>query len=145
MEFTLHFDKFTPPARPPITKAPIPRTEEEKIQCRQSFSPHPSQTYFLLRRAPSNYSQQIYTDASCPNQHDVRPGNPAGWSFTLKNRIFSGSTPLDPLVRISPLYLSAPTTLGTASSHRSPGLYTWITLQVHEYASRHLYGLPTSL
>ena len=87
VEFTLRFDKFTPPPRPPTIKTPIPRTDEEKLQYRQAFSTNRSTVSHPLRRLPSNSAQQIFTDGSCPNQHDVRPGNPAGWSFTFKRSL----------------------------------------------------------
>ena len=97
IEFTLQFDEFMPPRKTSTPKTLVPRTDAEKLQYRLSFPPNfRDPTGAQLRSSPSPSALNIYTDeirpallsspsiGSCPNQYDVRPGNPAGWAFTFK-------------------------------------------------------------
>ena len=85
VEFSLCFDKFSPPRKPPSPKTLVPRTDAEKIQYRSLFpSDLPNVPTRPLRDYSITGSITIYTDGSCLNQYDIRPGNPAGWAFTFK-------------------------------------------------------------
>ena len=85
VQFIITFDKFSLPKKKPSPKTHIPLTDEDKRKYRRAFpDPPESLRKGTLRQVPSPNSQSIYTDGSCPNQMDIRPGNPAGWAFTYK-------------------------------------------------------------
>ena len=78
------FDKFLPPKRPTVPKTSVPQNDADKIKYKDIILASPLlSAAHKIRNLPSTGSIAIYTDGSCPNQLDVRPGNPAGWAFTL--------------------------------------------------------------
>ena len=79
------FDKFLPPKRPTVPKTSVPQTDADKIKYKEIILASPLlSTTHKLRGSPCTGSISVFTDGSCPNQLDVRPGNPAGWAFTFK-------------------------------------------------------------
>ena len=79
------FDKFLRPKRPQVSKTPVPQTDADKLRYKNIILSSPLlSTALQLRSSPCSNSFSIFTDGSCPNQLDVRPGNPAGWAFTFK-------------------------------------------------------------
>ena len=79
------FDRFLPPKRPKVLKTPVPQTDADRIKYKEIILASPLlSTTRKLRNSPCTNSISIFTDGSCPNQLDVRPGNPAGWAFTFK-------------------------------------------------------------
>ena len=77
------FDKFLPPKRPQVPKTPVPQTDADKLRYKNIILSSPLLST-VLRSSSCCNSVSIFTDGSCPNQLDVRPGNPAGWAFTFK-------------------------------------------------------------
>ena len=89
VRFRLEFDRFTRPSAPPINKTTVPQTGEEKITFReildQSLEDQQDQVR-ALETLTIPGSLYVYTDGSCPDQHNVAVGNPAGWGFTIQSQ-----------------------------------------------------------
>ena len=95
VRFKLEFDKFQKAPVLPVGKTTVPHNTEEKHAFRTALDEALADQQDQVRSLESLTipgSIYVYTDGSCPDQHNVAVGNPAGWGFTvLRNNIWTDS------------------------------------------------------